>query len=88
MNYTQSEKATIAAGLLSIRELDNQQLAAFNLAVHAGWSCRKYDGYKYKKYDGYEIVSHLFDRYGYLVDSLLKDAFIHEVNRRVDEGSW
>ncbi len=77
MNYTQGEKALIVAGLLSIRELDNQQLATFNLAVNMGQSCKKYDGYK--------IVSHLFDENGYLVNEILKDSFSHEVNRRVGQ---
>lgn len=74
------EKATIAVALLSVRRLSNQQLATLNLKVHAGWSS--------KECSGYDVVETLFDDDGQLIHPLLKDAFVIEVNRRVDGGEW
>lgn len=78
--YENPERIAIAGALLSIRKLPNQQLVTLNLAVGAGWACNGCDGY--------EIVKHLFDNEGHLLHPILKDAFAHEVNRRVEAGEW
>jgi hypothetical protein len=75
-----TKKAIIKGALLSIRELSNQQLATMNLNVHADWPCASTGGY--------DKVSHLFNDDGKLIHPILKDAFVIEVNRRVDAGEF
>lgn len=70
----------IAGALFSIEQLTNPQLVTMRIIVDKRETARDADGF--------EKIEHLFNEDGFLIHSILEDAFSIEVNRRVAAGEW